>query len=315
MTSQNRTYYEILGVRENATFEEIRDAFRQRAREFHPDRNPSPDAVERMQEINEAYEVLRDEQQHAAYDRAHRHFAATDGRLSQARAVAIVIVGELTFRLGWDIGAKTGNEWVQASIGDNDTPGALWTAVFEAALESALDGDDTSSIQRAAREAAWVSAHNEIARQARRHALYESAESIPDAIATDVSITALGVLASSLGRQLGTMGIRVKPKTQGWRDVFAAAHSASLEGLSRYGDILERGDRLRDSVFATIAGRAAEAGRTVLHSYVNRIDRETRHAQADQSNRNVNAGALVAIVILTGLLIVLGGALWQAVLG
>ena len=68
MTSQNKTYYEILGVSEDATFEEIRASFRERAREYHPDRNPSPDAVERMQEINEAWEVLRDANLRAAYD-------------------------------------------------------------------------------------------------------------------------------------------------------------------------------------------------------------------------------------------------------
>ncbi len=69
MTSQNRDYYEILGVSQEATFEEIRAAFRERAREYHPDRNPSADAAGRMRELNEAYEVLRDEEQRAAYDR------------------------------------------------------------------------------------------------------------------------------------------------------------------------------------------------------------------------------------------------------
>ncbi len=305
MTSRNRTYYEILGVSEDATFEEIRAAFRQRAREFHPDVNKSPDAVDRMQEVNEAYEVLRDEEQRTAYDRAHRHFAATGGRLSQARAAAIVVVGELAFRLGWDVGARTSNEWVRARIGDTDTPGALWAAVFEAALESALDGDDTSTIQEAAREAAWVGAHNETARQARRHALYESAENAQMAIATDISITVLGVLASSLGGHLGETGIRVKPRTQGWQDVFAAAHDASLEGLSRYRDILDRGDRLRESVFGTIASRAVEAGRAALEPYARRIDVERRQARGDQRVGTGCVANIIAIAVSVGLLILL----------
>ena len=283
MTSDNRGYYQILGVANDASFEEIRAAFRERARENHPDRNPSPDATERMQEINEAWEVLRDEEQKASYDRARRHFAATDGRLQQARAAAILIVGELAFHLGWDIGARTGNEWARASIGGENTPGALWAAVLEAVLESALAaGDDISSMQRAAREAAWTGAHNETARQARRHALYESADSVTEAISIDIAITAVGVLASTMGKQLGETSTRIKPRSKAWEDVFEAAQAASLEGLSRYGDILAKGGRLRDSTFATIADYAATAGRTALQTYVNRIEAEKRKRQGSQ---------------------------------
>ena len=50
MTSDNRDYYQILGVPSDASFEDIRAAFRERARDYHPDRNPSPDAVERHAE-------------------------------------------------------------------------------------------------------------------------------------------------------------------------------------------------------------------------------------------------------------------------
>ena len=88
MTSDSRDYYEILGVSQDASFEEIRSAFRERAWENHPDRNPSPDAVDRMQEINEAYEVLRDEEQRAAYDRwrNERQSAARDADTSTSHA-------------------------------------------------------------------------------------------------------------------------------------------------------------------------------------------------------------------------------------
>lgn len=64
-----RDYYEVIGVQKGASTEEIKKAFRQKAREFHPDVNKSEDAHKRFQELNEAYQVLSDDQKRAAYDR------------------------------------------------------------------------------------------------------------------------------------------------------------------------------------------------------------------------------------------------------
>jgi len=65
-------FYELLGVPRTATEAEIKKAYRKLAMEYHPDRNNSPDAEARFKEITEAYEVLRDSQKRAAYDRYGR---------------------------------------------------------------------------------------------------------------------------------------------------------------------------------------------------------------------------------------------------
>jgi len=65
-----RDYYEILGVQRNADAESIKKAYRKLALQYHPDRNNgSKDAEERFKEATEAYEVLRDADKRASYDR------------------------------------------------------------------------------------------------------------------------------------------------------------------------------------------------------------------------------------------------------
>ncbi len=65
-------FYELLGLARTATEAEIKKAYRKLAMDLHPDRNPSPDAEAKFKEITEAYEVLRDPQKRAAYDRYGR---------------------------------------------------------------------------------------------------------------------------------------------------------------------------------------------------------------------------------------------------
>jgi len=65
-----RDYYQTLGVEKGADAETIKKAFRKLAMQHHPDRNPGDETAEhKFKEINEAYDILKDEQKRAAYDR------------------------------------------------------------------------------------------------------------------------------------------------------------------------------------------------------------------------------------------------------
>lgn len=62
-------YYEILGVSRDAGKDEIKAAFRKKARQLHPDVNKAPDAEEKFKELGKAYETLSDDDKRALYDR------------------------------------------------------------------------------------------------------------------------------------------------------------------------------------------------------------------------------------------------------
>ena len=65
-----RDYYETLGVNRNASAEEMKKAYRKLAMTYHPDRNPDDEKAEqKFKEISEAYDILKDDEKRAAYDR------------------------------------------------------------------------------------------------------------------------------------------------------------------------------------------------------------------------------------------------------
>ena len=67
--AEKRDYYEVLGLQKGAGEEEIKRAFRQLAKKYHPDLNPgNKEAEAKFKEVNEAYEVLSDKDKRQRYD-------------------------------------------------------------------------------------------------------------------------------------------------------------------------------------------------------------------------------------------------------
>ena len=61
-------HYAALGLKSDASLSDIKKAFRQKASQFHPDRNSDPDAPARFREVQEAYDVLSDDDKRKTYD-------------------------------------------------------------------------------------------------------------------------------------------------------------------------------------------------------------------------------------------------------
>src|SRR6478609_8154128 len=75
-----KDYYGILGVKREASADEIKTAYRKLARKFHPDVSKEKDAEEKFKEVSEAYETLKDTEKRAAYDQLGTYREGQDFR-------------------------------------------------------------------------------------------------------------------------------------------------------------------------------------------------------------------------------------------
>jgi curved DNA-binding protein len=110
-----RDYYEVLGVPRDASTDDIRAAYRKLARQYHPDVNKEEGAEDRFKEISEAYEVLRDPEKRAQYDRLGQNWKAGQD-----------VSGAPGFN-----GGSAGYDNVRVDFGGGDFGGADFSDFFE----------------------------------------------------------------------------------------------------------------------------------------------------------------------------------------
>src|ERR1700745_4372082 len=94
-TTTNKDYYALLGVKKTASPEEIRKAFRNLARKYHPDVNPGDKkAEEKFKEISEAKDILSDEKKRKIYDQLGFYSEQIDPAQAEAYARQQSAVGQ-----------------------------------------------------------------------------------------------------------------------------------------------------------------------------------------------------------------------------
>lgn len=137
-----RDYYEILGLKKDATAAEIKSAYRKMALKYHPDRNKEKDAEEKFKEINEAYQILSDEKKRQAYDQfGHAAFDPASG------------MGGNPFAGGFRQGPFT---WSYQTSGGNPFEGMDFNDPFEI-FESFFGGGFAGNVRRRPRYSLTIS--------------------------------------------------------------------------------------------------------------------------------------------------------------
>lgn len=102
--SSKRDYYEALGVGRDASKEQIKEAYRKLALQYHPDRNKAPDAEEKFKEISEAYAILSDDVKRQQYDQFGH--GGIEGRYSEEEIFRGVDFGDILRGFGFGFGVE-----------------------------------------------------------------------------------------------------------------------------------------------------------------------------------------------------------------
>lgn len=129
-----KNYYDLLGVKREASPQEIKQAFRRLARKYHPDVNPNDKSAEaKFKEINEAYEVLSDAEKRKKYDQFGDKWQYAD-QFAQA-------------------GGQPGAQWDFADFSGQDDGSAFFTGDVSSVFEELLRGRGAGAFGRRARTA------------------------------------------------------------------------------------------------------------------------------------------------------------------
>lgn len=140
----SKDYYKVLGVDRNAGADEIKKAYRKLALKYHPDQNKdNPDAENKFKEISEAYDILKDEQKRATYDRFGS--AAFDGSMGagpQAGGFRGAQAGGPGFGAFSDIFEDMFGDFMGGARGGGPARGADLQYTMEISLEEAFKGKE-----------------------------------------------------------------------------------------------------------------------------------------------------------------------------